>query len=498
MTFEAKLTLLSTYEVQFRRSAFLAILYSLPGWLTLNSASVIDHDVWSHLRTGQWILEHRWVPYTDPFSSYGVGKPWVAYSWLFEILIYGLFSRLGLIGLLVYVYASVLSIAAVLYSLVRKHRLRMVYAVPLTAFALFAMLPLYTPRPWLFTILFFALEFYILITVRHSRSYRLLLLLPLLFALWANVHIQFVYGLFVLGLFTLEGPLNRLLRWSAVDQEPHKALPVHRMMLVTATCLVATLVNPYHFRIYLVVLDYLRQPGLYNLIREYGAMDFRTASNWAVLFLVLAATFVLGKRPRGGAVWILLLLTSVMFSFRSGRDAWFVVIIATALISSPTIAAREKYVLSKVQILVVIAAVSILLLLAARIGHVSEGNLRIAIAKTYPVDAASFVAEKGYQGPLYNHYNWGGYLILRLPHLPVSIDGRTNVHDVERVAHSLAVWNGQPGWASDPELSAAHLVIAQKNFALTQLLRLDPRLELVYEDQVAVVFIAKTSQKNQP
>ena len=85
-----------------------------------------------------------------------------------------------------------------------------------------------------------------------------------------------------------------------------------------------------------------------------------------------------------------------------------------------------------------------------------------------------------------------------MPRLPVSIDGRTNIHDVARVAHSLAVWNGQPGWASDPELSAAHLVIAQKNFALTQLLRLDPRFELVYEDQVAAVFVAKTSQKNQP
>ena len=75
----------------------------------------------------------------------------------------------------------------------------------------------------------------------------------------------------------------------------------------------------------------------------------------------------------------------------------------------------------------------------------------MAIAKTYPVDAANFVDEKGYQGPLYNHYDWGGYLIWRLPRLPVSIDGRTNVHDVARVTHSLAVWNGKHDWASDPE-----------------------------------------------
>jgi hypothetical protein len=78
--------------------------------------------------------------------------------------------------------------------------------------------------------------------------------------------------------------------------------------------------------------------------------------------------------------------------------------------------------------------------------------------------------------------------------LPVSIDGRTNVHDVDRVTHSLAVWYGRHDWASDPELSSARLVIAQKDFALTQLLRLDPRFDLVYEDQVAAVFIAKTKE----
>src|SRR5438132_6074279 len=109
-------------------------------------------------------------------------------------------------------------------------------------------------------------------------------------------------------------------------------------------------------------------------------MDFRTASNWVVLFLALGTTLVLGRRPRVNPFWILLLLTGVLLSFRSGRDVWLLVIICVALISSSRllIAANEEYVLSKVQILVIIAAVGILLLLAARIGHVSEGNLRIA------------------------------------------------------------------------------------------------------------------------
>ena len=147
-----------------------------------------------------------------------------------------------------------------------------------------------------------------------------------------------------------------------------------------------------------------------------------------------------------------------------------------------------------VDILVVTAAVCILLVLTARAAHISEGDLQIAVARTYPVEAANVIEKRSYTGPLYNHYDWGGYLIWRLARMPVSIDGRTNVHDVARVTHSLAVWNGKHDWASDPELSAARLVISQTDLPLTQPLRLDPRFELVYEDQVAVVLIAKPKE----
>jgi len=323
----------SKHEERFGRRVMLIALYALPGLLTLTSASIVDADIWSHVRTGQWIIENRWVPYTDWFSTYGMGKPWFAYSWLFEILMYGLFSRLGLIGLLVYVYVLVLSITAVLHSLVRK-LVTEVFAVALTGLAVFAMLPLYTPRPWLCTILLFIIELKILISVRHSRNYRALYFLPPLFALWANLHIQFVYGFVLLGIAACEDPIGRLMRRRIPDRDVDRGLQPLVMALVIVACLIATLANPYHFGIYAVVLDYARQPGLYNLFREYAAMDFRTAPNWFVLFLTLGATFALGGRPFVSPFWILLVLAGALLSFRSGRDVWFVVIIGVVVISS--------------------------------------------------------------------------------------------------------------------------------------------------------------------
>lgn len=487
---------LASYEPQFRRCLFLIILYSIPAWLAFRSTGVVDADVWWHLRTGQWIVQHSRVPYSDSFSTFGMGRPWAAYSWLFEILIYGLFSVVGQIGLLAYVYAMVLAITAALHSLVRKFEIRLAYSVALTGLALLAMSPLYTPRPWLFTILLFIIELNILISVRHSGRYSALFLLPLLFALWANLHIQFVLGFIVLGAAVCEEPLGRLLRRGQIDGDQDRALSPLLMTLIALACLVATLANPYHFRIYAVVLDYVRQVGFYNLVSEFAAMDFRTPPEWLVLGLTLGASFALGRQRVVRPFWFLLLLAGVLISFRSRRDLWIVVIIAIGVISSSRSAAHvaSRYILGKAQILVVIAALGILVLLTARARHISEGDLQVAVARTYPVMAANVVEEGGFAGPLYNHFDWGGYLIWRLPHLPVSMDGRTNIYDVERVAHSITVWNGQPEWASDPELSAAGVVIAQRNFALTQLLRLDRRFQLVYEDEVAAVFVAKTRE----
>src|SRR5947208_7038274 len=80
--------------------ALLSVVFVLPVLVSLRP--VDDWDIWWHLRTGQWITEHHQVTTTDPFSTYGADRPWVAYSWLFEVLIWRLYEWLGLVGIIVY------------------------------------------------------------------------------------------------------------------------------------------------------------------------------------------------------------------------------------------------------------------------------------------------------------------------------------------------------------------------------------------------------------
>jgi hypothetical protein len=138
----------------------------------------------------------------------------------------------------------------------------------------------------------------------------------------------------------------------------------------------------------------------------------------------------------------------------------------------------------------VILAVAILLIISIQFQKISSVTLQDEVAKVFPVAAANVVAEKGYVGPLFNDFNWGGYLMWRLPQLPVAIDGRSHLHDTQRVMRFDQVWAAKPNWRDVSELNDARLIIAEKYAPLTQLLRLDQRFKLVYEDEVAVVFIA--------
>jgi hypothetical protein len=137
----------------------------------------------------------------------------------------------------------------------------------------------------------------------------------------------------------------------------------------------------------------------------------------------------------------------------------------------------------------VVVALTVAICLIGLHRQISEQRLESVVEGRFPVAAVKFINDKNYSGPLYNHFNWGGYLIWTLPRLPVSMDGRMNLHGDERIKRSVNTWSGLKGWESDPELIKARLIIAGANDALTNLMRVDSRFELVYEDAIAAVFV---------
>ncbi len=483
---------LANSEKILRRLIIVALLYCIP--VSQAMVPVIDPDIWWHLRTGEWIFSHGQVPLTDPFSAYGSGKPWVAYSWLFEILVYVLFTKLGLMGILVFTVSMSVLIALVLHRALRKAGLPFTAEIFFVAIALGAMSSLLSPRPWLFSILFFIVELLILFHVKRTDKIASLLALPPLFVLWANLHIQFIYGLAVLGLFLVEAFLLHLPSLS-LSPRVHPTVSPGRVVILLLTCLAATLITPYNIRLYAPIMEYIGQTGAFQIVMELLPLSFRSFTDWLVLGLTIVAAFVLGWQRAWLPFPTLLLLMGISLAFRARRDVWVLVLGALFIIGEfgKFVRSEPHFGFTKLRLICVILALTVAMYLIGLHRHISEQRLKRGVERLYPVAAVKFINEKNYSGPLYNHFNWGGYLIWALPGLHVSMDGRTNLHGDQRIERSVNTWSGLRGWESDPELMKARLVIGGVNHALTNLMRTDSRFRLVYEDAIAVVFVASTN-----
>src|SRR5579884_672095 len=173
---------------------------------------VSEYDTWWHLRTGQWVAEHGTVPTTDSFSTYGDGKPWVAYSWLFGLLFHALDRSFGLLGIVGYRVVLAVAVVAAIQRLVARRRPPFALAAGVVAAAAVALTPLLVgERPGLFTILFCTLTLHAILTLRDNAGSRAAWLLPVCYVVWANVHVQFVHGLFLLGLACAAPLADRIL-----------------------------------------------------------------------------------------------------------------------------------------------------------------------------------------------------------------------------------------------------------------------------------------------
>jgi hypothetical protein len=466
------------------QAMLLAVILAAPALMCVHSACARDLDIWWHLRTGEWMLQHHAVPRVDSFSAPFAGKPWLSYSWLFELIMIKLYQGLGLLGPVVYSATMIFAITAAVYHLIRRMGADFTLSVLLTFAAMYGMGHLFTPRSWLFTMLFFALELDILMHARITGKLRELAWLPVIFALWANVHIVFVDGLAVLGLAFAEAVLAP--RWPSAQ----KKVSAIWMGAALGSSVLATLLNPYGWHIYGVAHDLATQAGALNFISELQAISFRSLSDFVVLALALGAAATRGWQRKLVSFESGLLVFATVLSFRSQRDVWMVAMVAVAILSSS--AAGRKKAVDNVPVLGTwLASIAAILAVMASFPllHVNNRELQKQMEANLPVRAVEVVRERGYRGPVFNDFNWGGYLIWSL-RWPVSIDGRQNVYGDERMNRSVSTWNAAPDWRSDTQLASAGVVIGPVRSPLTQLLRMDSRFQLAYEDDVAAVFVA--------
>ena len=119
----------------------LAVLTAgLGGYCFTLKYCVLDLDLWWHLGVGNWILQHHGVPRTGILSLTAATRPWVAYSWGYEVLLSLTYRWFGLLGVGILGVLLTLVVAICLYWMLRRLSGRFWVATALTVVSCWAFL----------------------------------------------------------------------------------------------------------------------------------------------------------------------------------------------------------------------------------------------------------------------------------------------------------------------------------------------------------------------
>jgi hypothetical protein len=447
----------------------------------LSSLSTLSNDdIWWHLRTGIWILQNHGVPHSGLFSQ-SPQLPWSASSWGYDLLVAFSFRLLDirLIPLLLMVFKSAL--AVVTFLLAGGLRGRFWPALALSATAQY-ILGSVQPGPSYCSMILFAFELLLLYENRTTGSFRPLFWLPPLFLVWANLDIQFVYGILLLVLFVAASLLQDLARRLAARGLRQEGGPVSlaNARLLATFCGIATIITPYFYHLYGGFLASLTSTAN-RYLPDFNAMGFRQPRDYVLMLLTMAGFLALGLRRSRDPFQIALLSGCAMLSFYAKRDAKG----GTPDTDDTDVHLKR----ARNRQLLIAGGLSVAILVLAAVLEIPSSNevLLTKVAQSYPVAASNYIREQQLPQPLFNSYEWGGFLTWYLPEYPVAIDDRIDLYDENSIAQYFKVMNAEVPYQAYPAMAQARTLLLQENSAMGEALRTLPAFRVAYRDSVAVV-----------
>jgi len=461
----------------------------------LSSLSTLSNgDIWWHLRTGVWIIQNHSVPHSGLFSQ-SPDLAWIASSWGYDLLLAFAFRTLGLGSIPVFLMGFKSALAVVTFLLAGGLRGKFWLAAALSAIAQYILGGI-QPGPIYFTILFFAVELLLLTECRRTGRVRPLFWLPALFLLWANLDIQFVYGVLLLLLFLSLSLLQEVGRRPGVAHLQHGSRA--NAGVVATLTLIATLVTPYSYHLGGVFFATLTSAAN-RYFPDFQAMTFHRSQDYILLLLTMVAFLALGLRRSRDPFQIALLVGCTMLSFQAQRNIWLATLASVAVIAeaaqaraeeTTTVKAPDDQIPCRVFSAICAAALVLLTLIvsALRIPHNREALLA-RIGQSYPVQASNYVREHGLPQPLFNAYEWGGFLTWYLPEYPVAIDGRADLYGDDSIILYSRVMNADLPYTAYPSLTQARTLLLQRNSLMAEALSTLPRFKVAYSDRVAMVLV---------
>jgi hypothetical protein len=413
-------------------------LLLLFGWYLIFLAQKIDlttADLGRHLKNGQMILEEKYaVLYTNFYSFTNPQYPFVNHHWASGVIFYLVWRLFGFTGLHLFFTALSLLVFFLFFKLAQKNSnfaisfLVSLFLIPLIA-------ERKEIRPEVFSYFFSSLFFWILWHYHQGKiSAGWLVLLPISGIFWVNLHINFIFGFFLIGVFLLE----RIFAPRPFLSDKNK---VKNLTLTFVFTGLSFLINPFG-------LKGLLYP--FNIFKEYG---YRIVENQSVLFLQKIGVINNPNLLLFEITFSLFVASSLLLFFLNRKKFSLIFFVLGTTFGALAFTALRNFTIFGLFSLVILSynfdnilksiklkretfeeILAFSFLVIAIFSFVNNSQTIFSKNKGFGLlpennAPAKFFHQKGIKGPIFNNYDIGSYLIFYLfPKEKVFVDNRPEAY----------------------------------------------------------------------
>ena len=459
-----------------------------------------DTDMWWHLRAGDEMWRQGKILLKDTFSYTRTGAPWVNAFWLSDLGLYGLLKLGGFFAITL----TLALIAVTLMSIIYIHMDGNIYLRGLLILlAMIGIHPNWAARPQLLSFLLLAALDYFLDRHRLHKRQPLWVLVPI-FALWANLHGGFIWGILLLTATiigeVLDNLLNNLPRLNWKD--------IGSLILWSVLAGLAVSINPNGILLWRLPFDQI-QVSL--SIAEWLSPDFHQFYAHPLLWLLFLLIFSLNYSGlRMSFVDLFKGLGFIYLFFVAQRNmSPFVIILLPIIARHLDLAIRSfskapiiesiknkisqgfspKQFSQKFNFIANTTLVSLLTTVVLSNAYLVSTPQHMA--QKLPLDAVQWIKDNQPPGAIFNSYNWGGYLTWGLRQYPVFIDGRADLYGNKIIDEWSEINNGSAEGISILDIRRINLIFIEPTSPL--LGRLSPQeWKKTYSDSKISIYIRKS------
>jgi len=443
-----------------------------------------DPDLWGHTKYGLDTLAKGELLRTDIYSYSAYGQEWINHEWLSELLFGVFYKNFGVYGLLFLKTFLSLLLLFLIYSLIACQTKYIFERFVLYFIVLISLIPQFLNlRPQIFSFIFSAvyMSFFYKLSVKNNITIKDLFLFPLIMLFWANLHGGFPVGIGLLFLFIVA---------DIIDKKKVSYL----LLIFFVLTIVATLINPYGFRLYKCL--YLSITSN-SCISEWNFLNEDNIIQWLYVGFVFLVLIISQLKKK--TLHVLFLFVTAFMGIRQMKLFPFF-ILSSAVIIPPffsdllrnkfQILKEKSYDFSKIKSIII---VSCFLLLICFLSTGILSNLLNPISKInerFPIGAVKYIKEQNFKGKLLSHYDWAQYCIWELyPDWKMFYDGRfRTVYDSEIEKEYFNFHFVEPRWDNLFEKYTPDLIIWKINVPVIELLKQRSDYVSVYKDAKSIVF----------